>query len=257
MLGSDLATQQTACVDALIIGGGFTGLSAAEHLRARGHSVHLLEQGPTLGGLARTIAVGGEPVESYYHHIFPQDTETIELIDRLGLGDRLEWHRGTMAVLHRGAVLPLDSPLDLLRLRPLSVGSRLRVGMAMSVQLLRPDLRALDERYAAQEVRRWFGREGYEMLWHPLLLSKFGPDLAERVAMAWLVARIRQRASARRARGDRLGYLRGSLGYLRGSLGRLADVYAVALRASGVENHPRRLASHSWPGREMPGSSAT
>jgi protoporphyrinogen oxidase len=164
MRGSDLATQQTAFVDALIIGGGFTGLSAADHLRARGHSVHVLEQGPTLGGLARTIAVGGEPIESYYHHIFPQDTETIELIDRLGLGDRLEWRRGTMAVLHRGVVLPLDSPLDLLRFRPLGVGSRLRVGMAMSVQLLRPDLRALDERYAAQEVRRWFGRDAYEML---------------------------------------------------------------------------------------------
>ena len=153
---------------------------------------------------------------------------TIELIDRLGLGDQLEWHRGTMAVLHRGDVLPLDSPLDLLRLRPLSFGSRLRTGMAMSVQLLRRDLHALDERSAAQEARRWFGRDGYEMLWRPLLLSKFGPDLAERVTAAWLLARIRQRASARRARGDRLGYLRGSIG-------RLAEAYAVAVRESGAE----------------------
>jgi protoporphyrinogen oxidase len=96
-------------LDAVIIGGGLAGLSVAEYLRAKGRSVCLLEAAPAVGGLVRSIEVGGEPVEAYYHHIFPQDTETIELLERLGLGDRLEWRHGPMAILHQGVVRPLDS----------------------------------------------------------------------------------------------------------------------------------------------------
>jgi len=214
-------------VDVVIIGGGMAGLSAADTLRARGHSVRVLEAGETVGGLARAIHVGGEPIEAYYHHIFPQDSETIELLERLGLSDRLEWKHGPMAILHEGRIHRFDSPLDLLRFDPLSIVARLRLGLATSIQLFRPDRRTLDRRSAAAEARRWFGRSAWELIWRPLLISKFGPEYFDRVVMAWLVARLRQRAGARRANGDQLGYLRGSLGTL-------IDAYAEAINASGA-----------------------
>ena len=212
--------------DTIVIGAGMAGLAAADALRRRGRTVTVVEAAPGVGGLARAIRVAGEPIEPYYHHIFPQDHETRALIDRLGLSDRLEWRRGPMAVMHDGHPYPFDSPLDLLRFAPLPPIDRLRAGLATGVQLLRPDRRRLDRASVSAEGPRWFGRRGYETLWRPLLEAKFGPH-ADVVAMAWLVARIRQRGGSRGATGDRLGYLRGSLGTL-------ADAYAARLVADGM-----------------------
>ena len=82
--------------DTVVLGGGMSGLAAAERCLEAGDRVVLIEAAPTVGGLARAITVGGEPIEPYYHHIFPQDHETRELIDRLGLttgssGARRRW----------------------------------------------------------------------------------------------------------------------------------------------------------------------
>lgn len=213
--------------DAVVIGAGMAGLAAADGLRHRSRSVTVIEAAPGVGGLARAIRVAGEPIEPYYHHLFPQDRETRELIERLGLADRLEWRKGPMAILHDGHTFPFDSPLDLLRFAPLSPIDRLRAGFATGVQLIRPDRRRLDRTAVSLEGPRWFGRRGYETLWRPLLEAKFGPH-ADAVAMAWLVARIRQRGGSRGATGDRLGYLRGSLGSL-------AEAYAARLVADGAQ----------------------
>ena len=134
--------------DLLVIGGGMAGLAAAHAARGRGRSVTLLEAGPVVGGLARAIRVGGEPIESYYHHFFPQDTETIELAQRLGMGDDIEWRHGSMAILHDGQAYDFDSHLDLLRFDALSLPTRSRVGLATASQVIRPDKGTLDRRPA-------------------------------------------------------------------------------------------------------------
>ncbi len=77
---------------------------------------------------------------------------------------------------------------------------------------------------------RWFGRSGYDTVWRPLLEAKFGPHAAD-VAMAWLVARIRQRAGARRSTGDRLGYIRGGTGAL-------AAAFARQIESAGCPADP-------------------
>ena len=218
----------TSCdADAVVIGAGMAGLAAADGLLRQGRSVTVIEAAPGVGGLARAIRVAGEPVEPYYHHIFPQDRETRDLVDRLALCDRLEWREAPMAVMHEGQLFPFDSPLDLLRFSPLSPLARMRFAAATGVQLLRPDRRHLDRAPVSLEGPRWFGRRGYDALWRPLLEAKFGQH-AHAVAMAWLVARIRQRAGSRKATGDRLGYLRGSLGTL-------ADAYATRLVSDGAD----------------------
>ncbi len=213
--------------DVVVIGAGMAGLAAADGLRSQGRSVMVVEAAPGVGGLARAIQVAGEPIEPYYHHIFPQDHETRALIERLGLAERLEWRPGSMAVMHNGRVYPFDSPLDLLRFAPLSPFDRLRAGIATGVQLMRPDRRRLDRSPVSVEGPRWFGRRGFATLWRPLLEAKFGAH-ADAIAMAWLVARIRQRGGSRGATGDRLGYLRGSLGTL-------AEAYAARVVADGVQ----------------------
>ncbi len=214
-------------VDAVVIGAGMAGLATADGLLRQGRSVTIVEAAAGVGGLARGIRVSGEPIEPYYHHIFPQDHETRALIDRLGLADRLEWREAPMAIMHDGRPFPFDSPLDLLRFAPLSPLARVRFAAATGVQLVRPDRRHLDRSPVSVEGPRWFGRRGYDTLWRPLLEAKFG-NHAREVPMAWLVARIRQRGGSRKATGDRLGYLRGSLGTL-------AEAYATDLVARGAD----------------------
>jgi protoporphyrinogen oxidase len=216
----------TTNVDVAILGAGMAGLGAADELQVLGCSVAVLEGAPTVGGLARAIRVAGEDIEPYYHHIFPQDIETLGIVERLGLKHSLAWAAAPMAILNAGRVHPFDSPLDLLQFPAFGLVDRGRFAVATGVQLFRRDRRSLDSRSAVAEGTRWYGRHVFETLWRPLLEAKFGPHVDD-VAMAWLVARIRQRAGGRRAGGDRLGYLVGSLG-------RLADAYATDLRRRGV-----------------------
>ena len=214
--------------DVLVLGGGASGMGAADALVRSGVSVGLVEAGPALGGLARSIDVGGEPIEAYYHHIFPQDSETIALVRRLGLADRLEWRHGPMAVLDGDDLHPFDGPLDILRFPPLRLDERLRLAAASALQVPRLRFaRGIHRDPVGTGGPRWFGRHAYDTVWRPLLEAKFGPHAPD-VSMAWLAARIRQRAGARRSTGDRLGYLRGSLGTL-------LRTFGEDLRLSGVE----------------------
>jgi protoporphyrinogen oxidase len=213
--------------DLLVIGGGAAGLAAADAAASAGLRVALLEAGPAVGGLARAVQIGGEPVEAYYHHIFPQDRETLDLAGRLALGPDVEWRPASMGILHDSRVYPFNGPPDLLRFRPLSLPSRVRVGLATAVQLIRRDQLRLDRTPVDVESRRWYGSAAYQLLWQPLLEAKFG-DLYRQLPMAWLVARLRQRAAGRRVDGDRLGYLNGSLR-------RLLVSYAALLERDGVD----------------------
>ena len=74
--------------DVVIIGGGFTGLTAAYELLKRGHSVTILESESEIGGLAAAFDVGGEKLDRFYHHWFTNDLEVMGLIDELGLNDQ-------------------------------------------------------------------------------------------------------------------------------------------------------------------------
>ena len=73
-----------------IVGGGFIGLTAAFELVKKGISVTLLEAEAEIGGLAAAFNVGAEKLDRFYHHWFTNDIEVMQLIDELGLNDRVE-----------------------------------------------------------------------------------------------------------------------------------------------------------------------
>jgi protoporphyrinogen oxidase len=206
-------------VDVAVIGGGMAGLAAADSLSREGFTVQILEAAPVVGGLGRSVVVGGEEIEAYYHHVFPQDREVRDLIARLGRADDLEWRAASTGVLHQGRVYSFDSPLDLLKFSPLPLLDRIRLGLGSVVALVRGRGRRLESVGVGDAGPRWFGARGYQVLWRPLLEGKFGP-FAPRITLAWLVARMRQRANARRrGLGDRLGYVRGGIGTVARSFG--------------------------------------
>lgn len=203
---------------ALIVGGGVAGLTAAYRLLQQGHDVSLFEAGPELGGLVGTFDVNGEPLEAFYHHIFTSDTHIIDLINELGLGERLVWKDSRVGFFHGGRIWPFVTPLDLLRFGPLPLQDRVRLGL-MGLYLRRQkDWHRYESITAWEWIRKYAGQNVLDVVWGPLLRGKFA-DQAEEVAMAWLWSKIYLRFSSRGAgasQKEKLGYLMGSFGvYLR------------------------------------------
>ena len=213
---------------AIVIGGGVGGLAAAYELVCSGHEVALYEAGPIFGGQVRTFEVGGGRVESFYHHLFRSDTEIIALIEELGLGRDLEWIESSVGFQLGERRYPFVSALDLLRFRPVSPLTRLRLGLAALWLRRFTNWRAYEGRRASDWIRSRVGREGYERVWGPLLRAKFGAH-AEEVSLVWFWGKVHLRFASREG-GP---FARERLGYLRGSFGRLVDALVEAVRERG------------------------
>ena len=72
-----------------IIGGGYSGLSAAHEFIKKGYTVQIYEAAPFLGGLASTFDIGEAQVEKFYHHLFLSDQHLIDLLKEFDL--YLDW----------------------------------------------------------------------------------------------------------------------------------------------------------------------
>ncbi len=218
-----------------IVGGGATGLAAAFELATRGHHTAVYERAPFLGGHASTFDVGGAPLERGYHHLFTSDTDILELIGEIGLGDRMRWIDSKVGTLYDGRVYNFVTPLDLLKYRPLSVLDRLRLGLVTLYLQRRKDWRGLEDITAAGWLKKYAGQHAYETFWGPMLRGKFGEKHYERVGMAWLWGKVQTRVASRGK-----GMVREKLGYPIGSFGEIFDTLAERIRELEGEVHVSR-----------------
>ena len=62
------------------------------------------ERASFLGGQASTFDVGGGPLERGYHHLFTGDTDILDLIDEIGLGDQMRWYGSKVGTLYDGKI---------------------------------------------------------------------------------------------------------------------------------------------------------
>ncbi|MGD1086594.1 MAG: NAD(P)/FAD-dependent oxidoreductase [Verrucomicrobiota bacterium] len=194
----------------VIIGGGFTGLTAACRLaRAGRHQLTIIERSSSLGGLAGDFALQGTQLEKTYHHLFTTDSDILELAHELGLEDTVVLCDSSVGLFYAGKVYPFMSPRDILTFQPLHFFNRLRLGVvALYLQRTR-DGRRLAGQPAHSWMRRACGRQVAQVVWGPLLRGKFH-HYADSISMAWLWARIHSRGNSRdRAASEKLAYFRG------------------------------------------------
>lgn len=209
-----------------IIGGGFTGLSAALELCARGVPCVVFERDHALGGLAGSFEVNGAELEKFYHHWFTSDEHVMALVEELGLGDRLVRHGSRTGMYFANRHYRLSTPLDLLRFDPLPLLDRIRLGlMTLRVRRL-DDWRALEGLTAVEWARSVGGERACEMVWEPLLRGKFGAH-AESISAVWLWNKLKLRGGSRRSDGSE------ELVYLRGGFAGLARAMAERIETSG------------------------
>ena len=198
-----------------VLGAGITGLVAAYRLGREGHECDVYERWPGLGGQVATLDVGdGHLLERYYHHLFTSDREIAALYDELGMrgADGIEWLPSSVAFFARGESHPFTTPLDLLRFPPLSPAARVRPGLAVLwLQLRHREPEPFESITARAWIERAMGAQAWDRVWGPLLRGKFG-DRADDISMAWLWRKLTVRRQIRgaEARGEQLGYPRGS-----------------------------------------------
>ncbi len=89
-------------LEAIIVGGGLAGLSTALRLCEGGVATMVLEAGPEVGGRARTLDVGGEPVDRGFQSLFTAYPATSRMLRDIGIRKRdlIAFDRG--AVVHDG-----------------------------------------------------------------------------------------------------------------------------------------------------------
>ncbi len=198
-----------------VLGGGPLGLTAAYRLVRRGAAVTVIEKEGELGGLAAGFPIGdaGVYLEKFYHHLFRSDKDIQELLTELGLGEKLLWLTQFTGTLYKGKTYSTFGGVgDVLRFTPISLLSRLRLGAASAYLKAEPDYRRLRKSTAQQWIKRWMGQEAYDVVFGPLLESKFGSTYAAQVAAPWFWARIHYRSF-------QLGYLKGGFQQLYNRLG--------------------------------------
>jgi len=177
-----------------IVGGGFTGLTAAYELTKKGHDVTIFEAKPFLGGLAGGFKQPNWdwPLECTYHHCFTNDHSILQLINELGLEHKIIIKRPITANLYGNKTYQLDSPLSLLRFPLLPVFDKFRTSALLAFLKITPFWKPLENITAEQLLTSIGGIQAYQTLWGPLLVGKFGV-FAPRVQAAWFWARIKKR----------------------------------------------------------------
>ncbi len=210
-----------------VIGGGLTGLTAAHELAKMGHQVVLFEREPYLGGQASTFEVEGTRLERYYHHIFTGDRDMMALIEELGLTDKMLWLASRVGFFYEGQICDFVTPLDLLRFQPLGFFQRIRAGLVTLYLQRFGDWRELEDFTAGEWIRRYAGRQAYEVIFRPLLRAKFG-EFSDQVTMAWLYSKFKDRVGSRSK-----GMTRELLGYMEGSFQPLVDALAERVTSLG------------------------
>lgn len=198
-----------------IIGGGFTGLAAAYELAKADHQVTIFEADAEIGGLAGTFEIEpGIRLEKFYHHWFTSDTDVLNLISELGMGELLMPCESNTGMFYANSIFRLTRPLDLLRFPAIPLFDRIRTGLMALYARKVDNWRALEQMSAEEWFVKVGGRAAYETIWKPLIHGKFGPEASE-VSAVWIWNKLKLRGSSRDSQGkERLLYIKGGFAAL-------------------------------------------
>jgi protoporphyrinogen oxidase len=213
--------------DVVIVGAGFTGLSAALDLTRAGKKVLLLDADSAPGGLAGTFVFrDGVVIEKFYHHWFDNDLYVPQLVKELGMEGDIVIMPSKTGMYFNGQHWRLSTPLDLLRFKPLAFFDRIRLGLLVFKVRRVKDWKSIEH----LSIREWLeplcGENVFRIVWKPLIENKFSV-VADAVNAVWMWKKLVLRGSTRDAKGGE------QLAYFKGGFGRLAQAMADQIIKQG------------------------
>lgn len=234
--------------DVVIVGAGFTGLTAGLDLARKGRKVLILEKDSAPGGLAGTFEFkNGVTIEKFYHHWFNND-EFVPMIAReLGVEDQIVTLPSRTGMYFNGKLWRLSTPLDLIRFTPLSFIDRIRLGLLVLKVRKIKDWKTIEH----LSIREWLeplcGKKVFEVVWQPLIDSKFSV-FADAVNAVWFWKKLVLRGSTRdKQGGEQLAYYKGGFGRLADRMAeeivRLGGEIRYGVEVNGVETEGARVVS--------------
>ncbi|MFC5743960.1 NAD(P)/FAD-dependent oxidoreductase [Dyella tabacisoli] len=215
-----------------IVGAGPMGLMAAMELLKQGHQVDIYERDDRIGGMSASFDFDGLKIERYYHFVCKTDYPLFELMDSLGLADRLKWTDTKMGYFYEGKLYKWGTPFALLSFPKLGLISKFRYALHVMVTKGVKDWKALDKVNATTWLRKWLGERGYDVLWRRTFYLKFF-EYTEHLSAAWIGTRIKRIALSRR------NLLNESLGYIEGGSETLLDAMERYILERGGRIHLR------------------
>ena len=198
----------------IIIGGGITGLVAGYYLCKKDYEVEIYESSYFLGGQASALRINDNLVERAYHHIFKNDIQLINLMQELGIINKLKWYQSSVGIFSQDKLFKFSSPLDLIKFPHLSIFNRFRLGL-VSLYLMRvKNWEKYEHTTASKWIKKYAGNQIYNIMWGPLLKAKFG-KYYKLIGMPWFWSKMKTRFASRDSKGNEvLGYINGSFDVL-------------------------------------------
>src|SRR3990167_2868611 len=181
-----------------ILGGGFTGLTAAYYLAKKGHETTIFEKEPVLGGLAVGFKSEGWDwyLERAYHHLLDSEDDILSFANEIGFKDIFFKDTQTASLYEIGEnnyrTFPVDSPQDFLKFPLLSLPEKIRAGLIISLLKASPFLSIYEKQTAEEFLRKTMGDRMWEVFWQELFRKKFG-KYAENILASFIWARIKKR----------------------------------------------------------------
>jgi protoporphyrinogen oxidase len=184
------------------------------YLAKAGWKVDIFEKDSEPGGLAGSFKVEGENLEKFYHHWFTNDLHIMELIKELDCEDHIVIRPTRTGMYYANNFFKLSSPLDLLKFNPLSFINRIRLGFVVLAVRLVNDWKKLENITAKDWLIKICGKQGYSVVWEPLLKGKFG-RYSETVSAVWFWNKLKLRGGSRGEKGkENLAYYKGGFASL-------------------------------------------
>lgn len=177
-----------------IIGAGYAGMTAGIDLGKAGHTVTIYEILPEAGGLAAGFKAPHWEwkVEKFYHHLFTNDDEIIQLAKEMGIREKLTTYRPSTDLIFEGKPYPFDHVLPVLRYPGLSFMDKIRAGGTAAYLKLQRNWASFEGVTAHDWMKRAMGG-AYDKEFEALLRGKFGEENYRKVPMTWFWARMYKR----------------------------------------------------------------
>lgn len=214
----------------VVIGAGPMGLAAAYRATQLGHEVDLVEADQKPGGMAAHFDFSGLSIERFYHFVCKSDQSTFDLMDELGIAEKMKWADTSMAYFTNRQIFKWGDPVSLLKYPYLTPMEKVRTGFQMFLASKSRNFDSIESMTAREWIERGSGKSVYNKLWKRLNELKFY-EYADEISASWIATRIKRLANSTR------GLFQQQLGYIEGGSEVLIDSLADAIRENGGQIH--------------------
>ena len=214
----------------VVLGAGPMGLAAAQRAVTLGHEVDLIEADSKAGGMAAHFDFSGVSIERFYHFVCKSDAPTFDLMDELGIGDRMRWVNTSMAYYTHGKVHKWGDPVSLLTFPHLTLMEKIRTGLQMFLTTKSRNFDRIEHLTSRKWIEGGSGASVYNKLWKRLQELKFY-EYADEVAASWIATRIKRIGNSRKS------IFQEQLGYIDGGSETLVEAIADDIRRKGGRIH--------------------